>query len=90
MKPPEIMWGNSMIRIPRPRNTPLKFLRTFSKAHNARIYGKLELFNPTGSHKDRESWEVLRDMKNKGFDAVGCASTGNAAISLLLMLTCLT
>jgi threonine synthase len=46
------------------------------------VFGKLETVNPTGSHKDRESVEILKDALAKGFDEIGCASTGNAAISL--------
>jgi len=66
----------------KPENSPLKKLEYFSKLFKIEVYGKLELFNPTGSHKDRESYEVLKDAEAKGFNAVGCASTGNAAISL--------
>ena len=68
--------------IPKPGKTPLRLLKSFSRLFGVKVYGKLELVNPTGSHKDRESWEVLRDVKAKGFKSVGCASTGNAAISL--------
>jgi len=53
-----------------------------SKLMNVNIYGKIETGNPTGSHKDRETFEIICDVKRKGFGAVGCASTGNAAISL--------
>lgn len=62
--------------------TPLVRLANVSKACGFEVFGKLETTNPTGSHKDRESVEILRDAHAKGFQVVGCASTGNAAISL--------
>lgn len=63
-------------------NTPCLELPTVSAFTKCKVYGKLETGNPTGSHKDRESLEVTRDAISKGFKEVGCASTGNAAISL--------
>lgn len=62
-------------------NTPLVKLERESKKFNCKIYAKLELVNPTGSHKDRESVVVILDMKRKGFNSLACASSGNAAIS---------
>jgi len=63
-------------------NTPLVRFNEISKLMNVNVYGKIETGNPTGSHKDRETLEIIFDAERKGFEAVGCASTGNAAISL--------
>lgn len=49
---------------------------------NADVYGKIETGNPTGSHKDRETLKMIPELMSKGHESVGCASTGNAAISL--------
>jgi len=63
-------------------DTPLVRFDEISKKMKTNVYGKIETGNPTGSHKDRETLEIISDVKRKGFKAVGCASTGNAAISL--------
>lgn len=63
-------------------NTPCVRLTVTSTAFGRSVYGKIEMVNPTGSHKDRESLEVIRDALQKGYREIGCASTGNAAISL--------
>ena len=73
--------------------TPCIQLTHASAYYGCRIYGKIETRNPTGSHKDRENWEAINDALALGFDAIGCASTGNAAISLaalsrIIGLTC--
>jgi len=60
--------------------TPLIKLAKLSKNLNNEIYAKLEMLNPTGSHKDRESLEVIKSLN--GSKEVVIASTGNAAISL--------
>jgi threonine synthase len=60
--------------------TPLIKLAKLSKNLNNEIYAKLEMLNPTGSHKDRESLEVIKRLN--GSKEVVIASTGNAAISL--------
>jgi len=60
--------------------TPLIKLAKLSKNLNNEIYAKLEMINPTGSHKDRESLEVIKRLN--GSKEVVIASTGNAAISL--------
>jgi len=62
--------------------TPCIELTHASAHYGCRIYGKIEGRNPTGSHKDRENWEAIKDALTLGFDTIGCASTGNAAISL--------
>jgi len=63
-------------------NTPLIRFDEISKKMKTNVYGKIETGNPTGSHKDRETLEIISDVKRKGYGTVGCASTGNAAISL--------
>lgn len=63
-------------------HTPLIRFNRISKKMNTNVYGKIEINNPTGSHKDRETFEIISDVKKTGRDSVGCASTGNAAISL--------
>jgi len=62
--------------------TPLSKFNHISDKYNCNVYGKLEIYNPTGSHKDRESQLIVEDTIQKGYSKVGCASTGNAAISL--------
>ena len=62
--------------------TPLIFAKKISKLYKKSIWLKLETVNPTGSHKDRESIEIIKDAKKKKFKTVGCASTGNLAVSL--------
>jgi threonine synthase len=62
--------------------TPIVRLANVSRTCGCEVFGKLETVNPTGSHKDRESVEILKDAHAKGFEEIGCASTGNAAISL--------
>ena len=49
---------------------------------NHNIFAKLELYNPTGSHKDRESLELVTYCIKNGLKDIGCASTGNFGISL--------
>lgn len=63
-------------------NTPCVKLVNVSKIFGCDVYGKIESLNPTGSHKDRENLEALQDAVNRGYTEIGCASTGNAAISL--------
>jgi threonine synthase len=63
-------------------HTPCVELPVASAFAGCRVFGKIESVNPTGSHKDRESVEVLQDAVSNGFREVGCASTGNAGISL--------
>lgn len=62
--------------------TPLVELEWLRDRCEARVYAKVETVNPTGSHKDRESAVVIAEARRQGYRAVGCASTGNAAISL--------
>lgn len=62
--------------------TPLRPLTKCSKHFKCKVYGKLEIYNPTGSHKDRESEAILRYAERNNIRKLGIASTGNAAISL--------
>lgn len=62
--------------------TPLRFLPECSRAVGCKVFGKLEIFNPTGSHKDRESEEIIRYAVRRNIRELAIASTGNAAISL--------
>lgn len=62
--------------------TPLIKLNKISDILHLNVYGKIEIGNPTGSHKDRGSLEAVSEAVKEGFSGVGCASTGNAAISV--------
>lgn len=63
-------------------NSPLVYAPKISKYYNKNVWLKLEILNPTGSHKDRESLKLIKEAKKKKFRSIGCASTGNLAISL--------
>ena len=62
--------------------TPLRLLPNCSERFGCEVYGKLEIYNPTGTHKDRESEEIMKHALRKGVFKSAIASTGNAAISL--------
>ena len=62
--------------------TPLIKSDLASKIFNTNIFYKLENLNYTGSHKDRECKYILSKQQNRNYNSVGCASTGNLAISL--------
>lgn len=62
--------------------SPLIYAPKISKYYKKRIWLKLEILNPTGSHKDRETLFLLNEAQKKKFNSIGCASTGNLAISL--------
>ena len=61
---------------------PLRILNHCSKKFGCKVFGKLEIYNPTGSHKDRESEAVVKFALRKKARGLAIASTGNAAISL--------
>jgi threonine synthase len=63
-------------------STPLRILTNCSEKFGCRVFGKLETYNPTGSHKDRESEEIVKYAIRKKAHGLAIASTGNAAISL--------
>lgn len=63
-------------------NSPLIYASKISKFYKKNIWLKLEILNPTGSHKDRESIRLIHKAKKKNYKSIGCASTGNLAISM--------
>lgn len=62
--------------------TPVIRSESLSSSLNCDIWLKMEIWNPTGSHKDRESLKIMEECKRRGIHNIGCASTGNFAISL--------
>lgn len=68
--------------------TPLLELTNYEKANelNAKIYAKLEYFNPAGSVKDRIAKAMLDDAEEKGLLKPGAViiepTSGNTGISL--------
>lgn len=69
-------------------NTPLIELRNFEKAHGlgAKIYAKLESFNPAGSVKDRIALAMIEDAEARGLlksgDTVIEPTSGNTGIGI--------
>lgn len=67
-------------------NTPIVKLRRITSESSAEVFVKLEYLNPTGSHKDRIAYYMIRDAEEKGLirpgDVVVEASSGNTAISV--------
>lgn len=67
-------------------NTPIVKIGRLSEDVDAEIYVKLEYLNPTGSHKDRIAYYMIKDAEQKGLikpgDVVVEASSGNTAISI--------
>ena len=67
-------------------NTPIVRLRRIADEGSADVYVKLEYLNPTGSHKDRIAYYMIRDAEERGLirpgDAIVEASSGNTAISV--------
>jgi threonine synthase len=62
--------------------TPMHYSDILSRHYQTHIWLKLELFNSTGTHKDRESRQIVKDCLNSGCQEIGCASSGNFGISL--------
>lgn len=66
--------------------TPTVRLKRIVSKGSAEIYVKLEYLNPTGSHKDRIAYYMIRDAEERGLirpgDVVVEASSGNTAISV--------
>jgi len=62
--------------------TPLIRSDTLSEYFGCDVWLKVELWNPTGSHKDRESLKIIEECKQRNIPDIGCASTGNFGISL--------
>lgn len=67
-------------------NTPVVRLRRVVGEGSADVYVKLEYLNPTGSHKDRIAYYMIRDAEERGLirpgDVIVEASSGNTAISV--------
>ena len=64
------------------RETPIVSADHCAAHFGGQISLKLEMMNPTGTHKDRESVKIIEACKAIGLSEVGCASTGNLAVSL--------
>ncbi len=68
--------------------TPLLELANYTKSANvdAKILGKLELFNPAGSVKDRVAYAMIEDAEKKGILKPGATiiepTSGNTGIGL--------
>ena len=62
--------------------TPVIRSDTLSNEYNCEVWLKLELQNTTGSHKDRESREIIEECRQDNVHEIGCASTGNFGVSL--------
>src|SRR5215510_4221590 len=46
--------------------TPLVKINRINKSADFPLYAKLEWMNPFGSVKDREAWEMLKDLEERG------------------------
>lgn len=65
-----------------PYKTSVSFHHILSQHFGCSIWLKWESENPTGTHKDRESAQIISSCLKNKLVGVGCASTGNFAISL--------
>jgi threonine synthase len=64
-------------------NTPLYHLPRTSKALGvAQVFAKHQGMNPTGSFKDTGMTSALSVAKERGFEWVACASTGNTSAAM--------
>jgi threonine synthase len=75
-------WGDMTTLFPVIGRTRLVKSERLSKMFDCSLYVKLELQNPTHSHKDRESRKIIEEMISQNKREAVIASTGNAAISL--------
>lgn len=72
-------------------NTPLLELKRFAEKHglNAKIFAKLESFNPAGSVKDRVALAMIEDAEKRGVLACGAVviepTSGNTGIGLAVV-----
>lgn len=70
-------------------NTPLLNLSRLLPADSAQVYGKLEMFNPGGSIKDRPALAMIRDAETNGKLKPGMTivepTAGNTGIGLALV-----
>jgi len=66
-------------------NTPLVHIRTASRQTGARLYGKLEFFNPLSSVKDRIGFAMIEDGLQTGKISPGSVivepTSGNTGIA---------
>ncbi|MCD6341023.1 MAG: cysteine synthase family protein [Desulfurococcales archaeon] len=67
-------------------STPLVELRRLVPSNSARVLVKLEYMNPTGSHKDRVAFYMIKDAEERGLLRPGSvvveASSGNTGVSV--------
>ena len=67
-------------------NTPMVRLKNFEKKEGLKIYAKLELYNPSGSVKDRVGKYMLLDAEKKGLLKPGGtiieATAGNTGLGI--------
>ena len=77
------VWGSLLEGVGR---TPLLRLKRLSEELGLNVYVKLEFLNPTGSHKDRIAYYMVREAAErhslKQGDCVIECSSGNTAISV--------
>ena len=70
-------------------NTPLVRLRKVVREGSARVLGKLESLNPSGSGKDRIALAMVEDAEEQGVlhpgDTIVEASSGNSGVSLAMV-----
>ncbi len=69
--------------------TPLVRLHRVVPDRKAKVYAKLEWYNPFGSVKDRVAWNLLRDAGEKGLLADGQQlvepTSGNTGMGLAMV-----
>ncbi|RIV21082.1 cysteine synthase A [Alicyclobacillaceae bacterium I2511] len=71
-------------------NTPVVQLQRLPDLGGARVYGKLEVFNPGGSVKDRAAWNMIRSAESEGKISPGKSvlvepTSGNTGIGLAMV-----
>lgn len=70
-------------------NTPLVELKKMEKETNARIFAKLEFFNPMGSIKDRIALSMIEDAERRGILRKGMCivepTSGNTGIGIAMV-----
>ena len=68
--------------------TPLLRLQQFDRDQSPTIYAKMEMFNPSGSSKDRVARSILQSAQESGDLAPGAfivvATTGNLGVSMAM------
>lgn len=63
-------------------DTPVVYSKFLSEKFVTNVWLKLEMLNKTGSHKDRESISIVQECIKKGYQQLGCATTGNFGVSM--------